>query len=171
MTLALLAAVVVAQTALMPFAALGSAKPLLPVLAVVSWGLLRGPAPAVWWALTMGALLDALSPAPFGFYTLPLIGAAAVASVGRRRLSGANVLLPGIAAAAATVAFALAQRVLLWLTLRQLPEASALTWRPYELANELAPVTALSLLWLPALYFPLRFLAARSAAPSLGWER
>jgi hypothetical protein len=39
------------------------------------------------------------------------------------------------------------------------------------LAEDLVPVVALNLLWLPVLYFPLRRLAGRIGPPRMGWER
>lgn len=170
-TLALLAGVVAIQTAMVPYAALGSVKPLVPLLVVVSWGLLRGPKAALWWALALGVMMDVLSPAAFGFYTLPLVGAAAIAALGRGRLASTNLLLPGIAAAGATVVFVFLQRTLLWTMLRTATEVPALSWAAADLADELLPVTALNLLWLPALFFPLRMLALRTAPPRIGWER
>ncbi len=170
-TLALLAGVVAVQTALVPYAALGTAKPLVPLLVVVAWGLLRGPKAALWWTLALGLMLDVLSPAPFGFYTLPLVGAATAAALGRGRLASTNLLLPGIAAAAATLVFVLIQRAFLWTILGTTGATPALSWSAADLADELLPVAALNLLWLPVLFFPLRALALRTAPPRIEWER
>ena len=171
LTILLILGLVALQSALMPFASLGPAKPLLPLLAVVAWGLLRGPRAAAWWALGLGFLLDFASPGPFGLYTVPLLGAAAVTALGKSRLASGNILLPGIAAAAATGAFYLVQRGMLAILISRTTGRADLTWQLAEVADELLPVLALNLLWMPVLYFPLRTLARRTAPPSIGWER
>lgn len=170
-TVALLAGVVAIQTALVPFAALGSVKPLLPLLAVVAWGLLRGPWASLWWALVLGLIMDAVSPGPFGFYALPLAAVAGVTAIGRGRLAPGNLLLPGLVAAVATGVFSLAQRTLLWTMLETSGNEGRLSWSAADLADELLPVVALNLLWLPVLFFPLRRLAAHIAPARIEWER
>jgi rod shape-determining protein MreD len=171
LTALLILGLVAVQSGLMPFASLGPAKPLLPLLAVVAWGLLRGPRAAVWWALGLGFLMDFASPGPFGLYTVPLLGAAAVTAVGKSRLAAGNILLPGIAAAAATLTFYVAQRALLAVLISRTAGRVDLTWHVAEIADELLPVLALNLLWMPVLYFPLRALGRRTAPPTIGWER
>jgi rod shape-determining protein MreD len=159
----LLAALALLQTTVMPSASLGYVRPLLPLLAVVTWGLHRGPISGAWWALAGGIFLDALSPAPVGTYTLPLLAAAGVVALVRARLYPTSLLLPIAVVAAATVAFTVVQRVLL--TVR-LPGVS---WAPGVLTEELLPAIALNLLWLPLLYFPLRSLA-RASQERIEWE-
>jgi rod shape-determining protein MreD len=168
LTTAFFAALVVAQTAVMPHAALGASKPLLPLLAVVSWGLLRGPMAALWWALGLGILLDALSPTHGGFYTLPLLAAGLVVILGRSRLFPSNFALPGIIAALATVAFTTGQRVFLHIASGGLP---GIAWTPAALADDVLPPLVLNLLWLPILYFPLRVLAERTGPRRMEWGR
>ena len=162
--LILLALLVVLQTTLMPAAALDSTKPFLPLLAVVCWGMLRGPVPGVWWALAAGLLLDLVSPIPTLFYTLPLLVAAAVVAGGRGRLFPSNVLTPWLMTAIATVAFVVVQHALIPLT------GGLAGWSAGQLGREVVPQVALNLLWLPVLYFPLRALARRVAGPRIEWE-
>jgi rod shape-determining protein MreD len=171
LTLLALGLLVALQSSLVPYAALGPAKPLLPLLAVVSWGLLRGPRAAAWWALALGVLMDFVSPAPFGFYSVPMLAAAAVTALGRGRLADRNVLVPGMAAAAATVSFFAIQRLGLAAILSRMPGSLETTWLWADIADELLPGLVLNLLWMPVLYFPLRALANRAAPPSIGWER
>jgi rod shape-determining protein MreD len=167
-TLLWLALLAVLQTSAMPFAALGPAKPFLPLLAVVAWGLVKSPVSATWWAVGLGALLDMATPSPPGMYTVPMIAAAAVVTLGRSRLFPTNFLLPGAVAALATVAFTLVQRALLSATLA---DAAGVSWSVAALADDLAPALVLNLLWLPALYFPLRFIADRTGPPKMEWGR
>lgn len=164
LALAMLAAVTLAQATLMPAASLGGTKPFLPLLLVVSWGLLRGPMAAFGWAIALGAMLDISSPTPFGYYTVAMLAVAAVVSLGHGRLYPGNLLLPGLVAAAATVVFLLVQL---------LPLAFAgqlIAWQQASWVSLFAKSVALTLLWLPLVYFPLRAIAAWVAGPRIDWE-
>jgi rod shape-determining protein MreD len=161
----LLAALVFAQTTLMPAAALGTAKPFLPLLAVVSWGLLASPLAGAWWAVGAGLMLDVVSPSPSLFYTLPMVGAAVVIAAGRGRMFPSNLFTPWLVTAVATAAFWLLQRALLPLV------GGAVTWHLDALTRELLPEMALNLLWLPVVYLPLRALARHASGPRMEWER
>jgi rod shape-determining protein MreD len=165
LALALVALTVLAQSTLMPAAALGGTKPFLPLLVVVSWGLLRGRLAALGWALAAGALLDAVSPAPFGTYLVPMLAVAAVVVVCHGRLFPGNVLLPGLVVVLATVAFLLVQLTPFLLG------GQPLGWDETSVASLFAKSVALGLLWLPVVYVPLRWLAARSHGPRIDWER
>ncbi len=152
------------QVTLVPAAAVAGAKPVLPLLAVVCWGLLRGPWAGLAWALALGAMLDALSPAPFGYYTLALLAVAGVVALGHGRLHPGHLLLPGLITIAAALAFTAVQ--LAPFAMGQ----GALAWNSASLAALFAKSVALSLLWLPLMYVPLRLLAARSRGPRMDWE-
>lgn len=162
--LAILAAIVIAQTTLMPSAALGQTKPFLPLIAVVSWVLLRGPVPGAWWAIAVGLMLDAVSPAPAGFYTLPLLAAALIVSMGRGRFFPTNLLIPWLLVAVATAVFLLTQRLFIPFV------GGYVEWSAPAMAREVFPEAALNLLWLPVLYLPLRALARRASGPRIEWE-
>jgi rod shape-determining protein MreD len=161
--LAILAAIVIAQTTVMPSAALGHTKPFLPLLAVVSWVLLRGPLPGAWWAVAIGLMLDAVSPTPAGFYTLPLLAAAVAVSIGRARFFPSNLVIPWLLVAVATAVFLITQRSFIPLV------GGHVVWSAPALAREIFPETALNLLWLPVLYLPLRALARRTSGPRIEW--
>ncbi|MFN2114295.1 MAG: rod shape-determining protein MreD [Anaerolineae bacterium] len=161
---AILAAIVIAQSTLMPAAALGQTKPFLPLIAVVCWALFRGPVPGAWWAVAAGLMLDAVSPAPMGFYTLPLLAAVLVVSMGRGRFFATNMLIPWLLVAVATAAFIVAQRSLIPLA------GGELDWDAAVITREILPEAALNLLWLPVLYLPLRALARSVAGPRIEWE-
>lgn len=163
-SLLVLALLVLLQSTVMPSAALGATRPLLPLLAVVSWGLLRGPVAGAWWALAAGLMLDVVSPSPSLFYTLPMLATLGVTAVGRGRLFPSNLLMPWLVTALAATSFWLAQRALLPLV------GASVAWRPGVLAREILPEIALDLLWLPVVYVPLRALARRAAGPRIEWE-
>lgn len=158
-----LAVLAVLQTTVMPYASLGNTRPLLPLLAVISWGLHRGAMAGAWWAVAAGLMLDLLSPAPFGTYTVPLVSAAAVVALVGGQLFPTNLALPVTVVAASTVTFTIVQRTILDL------RGDNVAWSIRVLGEELLPAVALNLLWLPVLFFPLRALA-RAARPRIEWE-
>lgn len=162
--LLILATIVIAQSTIVPSAALGATKPFLPLIAVVSWVLLRGPLPGAWWAVAVGLMLDAVSPSPGTFYTLPLVVAVLAVAVGRSRFFPSNLLIPWILVAVATVVFLVAQRLLIPLA------GGSIAWTAPVLAREMLPEVALNLLWLPVLYVPLRALSRRTSGPRIEWE-
>ncbi|MCE7937964.1 rod shape-determining protein MreD [bacterium] len=159
-----LGAIVLAQTTVMHRAMIGSTPPSLPLVAVISWGLLRGPVPALWWAVGLGLMLDVVSPQPAGFHSLPLVGVAAVGVLLGRRLFSTNLLLPLGLVAFGTALFSLFQYGLLAIEHRL-----DWAWRPWVDAT--LPLLVLNLAWLPAVYLALRWLARRLGAPAMGWER
>jgi rod shape-determining protein MreD len=139
---------------------------MLPVLAVVAWGLVRNRSEATWWALVLGYLMDWGSPTPFGTYLVPMMVAAAIVAAGGSTLFPSNFLMPGVVAAVATAGFTLTQRALVAAMSR-----GTMAWNPAAIAEDVIPVVALDLLWLPALYFPLKAVARRIGPPRIEWER
>ncbi len=152
----------VLQTAVMPYAALGGIRPLLPLLGAVTWALFRGLQVATWWALGAGLALDILSGSEIGTYALPLALATLLASLARRYVHPRNPLLLPLMVTLGTVGFTLAQRMLIWL------RGGAVFWAGLSLAEDLVLAVALNLLWLPVLYLPLRAVA-RPAPTTIDW--
>lgn len=163
--LLLLFALVQLQATLMPQAALGQSMPLLPVIAVVSWSILRGPAAGTWWALIMGLLLDWRSPEPLGVYSLAMLLVALVSGLGSRRIFAHNLLLPAVLVMLGTSVFLLSQLIMVELA------GGNLSWDRASLVGLLVPGVMLNLLWLPVIYFPLRAVAEGLGDPRIGWER
>jgi rod shape-determining protein MreD len=162
---AFLVGLVIVQSTVMPHAMIANTPPLLPVVAVVCWGILRGPLAAAWWALGLGILLDAVSFMPAGFYTLPMLAVAGVVALVGRRLFENNLLLPLGLTVAATLVYTLVQYGLLSLGSTYAPMSAE------ALARVTVPVVVLNLLWLPALFFLLRAISGWSGQPRIGWER
>lgn len=163
--LLLLFGLVQVQATVMPEAALGPSRPMLPVLAVIVWAILRGPSSGLWWALALGWMLDWRSPEPVGTYTLPMLSVALVGALGSRRVFANNLLLPGVLTVLGTVVFLLVQQALIGAT------GASTGWDREALTTMLLPAVALDLLWLPVVFFPLRAFAARFEDPRIGWER
>jgi rod shape-determining protein MreD len=166
LTFMLLLVLVLVQTTVMPSARLGYVSPSLPLLAVVTWVMLRGPYAGAWWAVIAGLCMDWVSPAPFGLYTLPMLVTAFLVSLLRTRLfANTNVLLPALVAALATLVFSVTQRALMGAV------GVPVVWRTPLLIEETVPAILLSLIWLPIVYFPLRAISRSLVRSGIEWER
>ena len=165
-TLAILVSIVWAQQAFIPHTSLGTAAPFLPLIAVVCWGILRGPNSGLAWAIISGIMLDQISPSPVGTYTVPLVVAAGVLLIGRRILLSHSLVVPAALVLSATLVYILVQQALIAVG------GGHVQWAPQTQAALLAPRVVLNLVWFPALFFPLRALARRIGGPriGLGWE-
>lgn len=68
--------------------------PDLVLVLVISWGFLRGPGEGLVWALLGGLSLDLVSAAPFGVFSLALLGVALVISLVHGRTFGSSIIVP-----------------------------------------------------------------------------
>ncbi len=150
------------QTTVVPYAALGGIRPMLPLLGAVTWALFREARSAVWWALGAGAVLDILAASDLGTYALPLVIGVAVGTIARGRVHPRNPLLPVAMVVLATVGFTLSQRTLIWL------RGGLVMWTAQAMAEELSLAVLLNVLWLPVLYWPLRAVA-RPGRATIDW--
>lgn len=64
------------------------------LILVIGWGILRGAAEGLTWALLGGLCLDFFSGAPFGLFTVTMLGVALVSSLAHGRLFGSSIVLP-----------------------------------------------------------------------------
>jgi len=100
----LLAAAGLAQATLVARVAIWGVFPDLPLLLVVSWGLLRGSRQGLLWGFVAGIFVDVFSGAPFGAATLPLMAVGFLAGLGETVVFR-NVLLLMLAMFLATVVY------------------------------------------------------------------
>jgi rod shape-determining protein MreD len=107
LALPLLAVVVILQTTLVPDLAIWKVFANLPLLVVVSWGLLRGPREGAIWGFITGLMVDLLSGAPFGAATLSLIVVGFLAGLGEATVFRARIALPMIVMFLATIVYEL----------------------------------------------------------------
>ena len=98
----LLVIVAVLQTSVIPHLAVWGVFADLPLLVVVSWGLLRGAREGVVWGFVVGIALDSLSGAPFGAATLSLMAAGALSGLGEATVVRARFVFPSVAVFLAT---------------------------------------------------------------------
>jgi rod shape-determining protein MreD len=66
----------------------------LPLLVVVSWGLLRGSRDGLIWGFLAGVAVDVLSGAPFGAATLSLMAVGFLGGLARRSVYAAHFVFP-----------------------------------------------------------------------------
>lgn len=78
----LLAFVGLLQATLVSRVAIWGVFPDLPLLVVVSWGLLRGSRQGLLWGFVAGIMVDLFSGAPFGAATVPLMAVGFMAGLG-----------------------------------------------------------------------------------------
>ncbi len=107
LVLPLLAIVAILQTTLVPSLAIWSVFANLPLLVVVSWGLLRGPREGALWGFIAGLMVDLLSGAPFGAATVSLIVVGFLAGLGETTVFRARIALPMIVMFLATIVYEL----------------------------------------------------------------
>jgi rod shape-determining protein MreD len=91
---ALLILAALVQATLSPYLKVSGVHPDLVLLLVISWTVLRGLEEGATWALIGGLSLDFLSGAPFGVFSLSLLGVAFLASLFHGRTFGSTVVLP-----------------------------------------------------------------------------
>ena len=107
LVLPLLATVAILQTTLVPSLAIWGVFANLPLLFVVSWGLLRGPREGALWGFIAGLMVDLLSGAPFGAATVSLIVVGFLAGLGETTVFRARIALPMIVMFLATIVYEL----------------------------------------------------------------
>jgi rod shape-determining protein MreD len=74
------------QASLVPFIAIGPARPNLPLLVAGSWSVAAGAAEAVWWAFVGGLASDLLSGGPLGAFAAASLAPVAAIGLGERSL-------------------------------------------------------------------------------------
>jgi len=92
------------QATLISRLAIWGVFPDLPLLMVVSWGLLRGSQQGLLWGFVAGVVVDLFSGAAFGAATVPLMAVGFVAGLGEN-IVFRNVLLLLLAIFLATVVY------------------------------------------------------------------
>lgn len=144
-----LALAALVQATFIPLIAIGGFKIDLPLLLVVSWGLLGAPGQAAIWGLITGLFLDLLSGLPFGTQTFALTSIGLLLGLTQTTIFQTNLLLPPAAAFVATCAYDLVVLAVL----------STLGWAiqldDYAL-RVILPTAILNMLALPIVYFPLQ---------------
>lgn len=135
----------------------------LVLLAVVAWGLLRGPAEGMIWAFIGGMVLDLFSGGPMGGITLALLIVAFLAG----QQWGSELGLAYIQLILVTLMLSFLYHILLLLVLgwRGYP----VDWA-YSLPRVAAPSAALNAVVAPFIYRPLVWLDRRTRPEGLTFD-
>jgi len=128
------------------------------LLTVVAWAFQRGPNEGMVWAALGGLAVDLASGAPLGISPPPLMVAALVAGVGRRRVFHGNLVLPALISLFAIALYQMIYLVLLALT-GQPP-----SWR-VGIVQIGVPLVLLHLALMPIVYFATGWLVRLTQDP------
>jgi rod shape-determining protein MreD len=101
----LLLAAAILQTSVVPHLAVWGVFPDLPLLIVVSWGLVRGAQEGIVWGFIAGVAVDLLSGAPFGAATLSLMVVGLISGLASSTVVRAQLILPPVTVFAATMVY------------------------------------------------------------------
>ncbi|MFQ6014921.1 MAG: rod shape-determining protein MreD [Anaerolineae bacterium] len=147
----LLTGVGVVQSTAMPYLSLAGVKPDLMLLVVISWSLIRGAGEGIVWGFVGGMILDLLSGAPFGVFTLALTTISFLSGIGEINIFRSNIFLPLMVIGLATIAYSFISLLLL----------QTLGW-PVNWSDSLIrivlPTAFLNTILAPLIYQPLRWL-------------
>lgn len=149
------------QATLVPHLAIGGWKIDLPLLVIVSWGLLSIPGEAGLWGFIAGVFLDLFSGLPFGTQTLALTSIGLLMGLTQTTIFSTNVILPPAAILIATLAY----DVLILAVVSTV--GTPVQWNDY-LIYRILPTAILNTLALPLVYFPLLRLH-RYVYPQIEW--
>jgi len=150
------------QSTVMPKITVLGVHPDLVLMAVTSWSLLRGAEEGMLWALISGVILDLLSGAPFGVYSLALLTVGFAAGLGQRNMLRVDILAPIVAIPLATLAYLLITMALL----------SVLGWDMEwgaRVGAVVLPSILVNSLGMPFVYLPARLLHRRVAREEISW--
>ncbi len=112
----LMFAVTLLQAALMPYVSVWGVHADLPLLLVLSWGLLRGSREGAVWGFVAGVFTDLFSGGPFGAATLSLMAAGALGGLGQNVVYRHFLLMPPLVALLGTLVYDLLYLSILALT-------------------------------------------------------
>ncbi|MGD8398899.1 MAG: rod shape-determining protein MreD [Anaerolineae bacterium] len=145
------------QATVIPHLTVWGISPDLPLLVVVSWGILRGAQQGALWGFVAGLVLDFFSGAPFGAATLSLMAAGFLAGLASAGVSGSQAILPLVITLVATLVYDL-----LFLLITQLSGDTVL-WLD-TLLRLVLPAAALNMILMPAIFVGMRWTSNRFSA-------
>jgi len=101
----LMAVLTVVQSSILPRVPIFGFVPILPLLVVVAWSLLRSPDEGVLWAFVAGFFLDLYSTSPLGSQSLAMMLAVIAVTTAQRSLPVSRLWLPALLTAAASLIY------------------------------------------------------------------
>lgn len=158
----LLVVVALVQATIMPHLVVGGVFPDLPVLVVVSWGLLRGSGEGVIWGGIAGIAVDLFSGAPFGAAGLALLAVGFLSGRGKAAVFRTHITLSLVVMFLATIVYDL-----IFLLVVQI-SGGAVAWLG-SLFRIILPSAALNALLTPVVLIVMRRLHLRFGREEMGW--
>ncbi len=158
----LLAAVVLVQTTIMPHLTVWGIFANLPLLFVVSWGLLQGKKEGAVWGFVAGVAMDLFSGAPFGAATLALMAAGFLAGLGEASVIRAHFALPLAVAFWATIVYGLC-----FMAVVQIAGQPVIWWE--SLWRIVLPEAVFNAALMPLILLPMRSLYIRFRRDEMEW--
>ena len=152
----------VIQATVIPHLTIWGVFPDLPLLAVVSWTLLRGAREGLVWGFIAGMAMDLFSGAPFGAATLALMAAGFLSGFGEATVFRTHVALPLVTMFLATIVYDL---IFLFVVRFS---GSAVTWLD-SLLRIILPSAVLNALLTPLVFGAMRLWRARFGREEMEW--
>jgi rod shape-determining protein MreD len=150
----LLLLVAIVQTSVVPYLSIWGVFADLPLLLVVSWGLLQGKRQGLLWGLVAGVSVDILSGAPFGAATLSLALVGFAAGLGQATVFRDHPALPLLGVFLATILYDLVFLAIVRIL------GHPVAWLD-SLLRIVQPSAMLNSLLVPLVFFPMRLLHRR----------
>jgi rod shape-determining protein MreD len=149
----LLAVVAILQSTLVSHFRIWGVFADLPLLVVVSWGVLRGPREGLIWGFVAGLLLDIFSGAPFGAATFGLMAVGLLSGLVKSAVFQSRIVLPMLAVLLATVIYDIIFLIVVWISgypVAWLDSLFRLVFPSAVLNTVLTPVIIVIMAWLNA---------------------
>jgi rod shape-determining protein MreD len=162
LTFAILLALAILQSTVMPRIALLGVHPDLMLMAVTSWSLLRGSREGMLWALIGGSALDLFSGARYGVSALPLLVVSFLSGLGHRNVFRFDLLIPIMVIPLTSLAYNGLMLTLLGF------QGWPIAWRDAVLKSIL-PSTLINTLGMPIVYLSARAIDRRTRGEEIAW--
>ena len=149
----LLAVVAILQSTLVSHFRIWGVFADLPLLVVVSWGVLRGPREGLIWGFVAGLMVDLFSGAPFGAATFGLMAVGLLSGLGKSAVFRSQIALPMLTVLLATVIYDIIFLIVVWISgypVAWLDSLFRLVFPSAVLNTALTPVIIIVMAWLNA---------------------
>ncbi len=134
----------------------------LPLLVVVSWGLLRGSREGLIWGFIAGVAVDLFSGAPFGAATFGLMAAGFLSGLGQSTVFRSQLFLPLIAMLLATIVYDILFMLVVWIS------GYPVSWLD-SLFRLVLPSAVLNAVLTPVVFVIMRWLNTRFGREEMEW--
>jgi rod shape-determining protein MreD len=158
----LLVVVVILQATVVPHLAVWGVFADLPVLLVVSWGLLRGPREGILWGFIAGVVVDLISGAPFGAATFSLMVVGLLSGLGKSSIFAGHIVFPVVTMFLSTVLYNMCFLLIVWIS------GQRVAWLDSSVRIVL-PSAVLNAILAPTVFLPMRWVCMRFGQEEMEW--